>query len=262
MMRPRIALGRFLPRLGGLIQELALMVMGTEDLVRFSRRTYAKSDQVRAWGEDAFVDSGLTPEEASLLEKTDLKQGRLLVLGLGGGREAIHLAGTGFETTGVDFIPAMVEKAKENATRRGVRIEGVVQEISTLDAAPGSWDLVWLSSAMYSCIPTRKRRVGVLKRVLGGLKPGGFFICQFHWDPRRVFSPRKERVKKLIAWLTLGNIRYEKGDLLWHNVEFIHAFSSLEDIRSEFLEGEFDIIQIRLPEQGVRGGAILRKAAR
>lgn len=48
-------------------------------------------------------------------EKIPLKQGRVLVLCMGGGREAIALAQRGFEVVGVDFVPEVLEKARENA---------------------------------------------------------------------------------------------------------------------------------------------------
>jgi SAM-dependent methyltransferase len=57
------------------------------------------------------VDGGLEPREITLFEKIPLSKGRVLVLGLGGGREAIHFARLGFEVTGIDFIPEMAENS-------------------------------------------------------------------------------------------------------------------------------------------------------
>lgn len=147
-MRPRIILGRFLLRLGGFIQSLALMVMRSDDLVEFSRQGYAKD--VHYWGSEDTVGEGLSPLESSLLKKVPLERGRVLVLGVGGGRDAIPLARLGFEVTGVDFVPEMVQQAKENAARQGVKIAGLVQEISELEVPHGSFDLVWLAKEMYT----------------------------------------------------------------------------------------------------------------
>jgi hypothetical protein len=59
----------------------------------------------------------------------------------------------------------MVERARETAARRGLTIEGLVQEISQLDVPAGCYDVVWLSTAMYSCVPTRAKRVEMLQRI-------------------------------------------------------------------------------------------------
>lgn len=257
-MRFRIAISRFLIRLGRFIQSLPVVVMRPNDLTEFGRQTYAKSEDVESWVGKDVVSAGLTREEMILLNKIPLKQGQLLLLGVGGGREAIPFAKMGFQVTGVDFVPEMVEKAIENARKDGVKLEGIVQEISRLDVPADSYDIIFLSAAMYSCVPTRNRRVEMLKRIQKALKSEGFFMCQFHWDNKGGASTKVEFVRKAIAFFTLGNFWYEKGDMLWGNAEFIHAFSSGDELKSEFKQGGFEVVHIHIPE-GIRGGAVLQK---
>lgn len=254
-MRPRIILGRLLLRLGRFIQSLALMSMRPDDLVEFSRQSYARD--VKYWGSEATVGEGLSPLESCLLEKVPLERGRALVLGVGGGRDAIPLARRGFEVTGVDFVPEMVQKAQENAARQGVKIAGLVQEISELEVPPGSYDLVWLAREMYSSIPTRHRRVKMLRRIQLALRPGGYFICTYHWETEEMFSPKVEFVRKIFALLTLGNLEYEPGDMLWNHKEFLHAFSSEAELKSEFAAGGFTVLHRHIPEIGDNGGVVL-----
>ena len=258
-MRPRIIFGRFLIRLGRFIQSLALMVMRPNNLVEFSRQTYATSRMVEGCGRQALAYPVLHPDEQTLLERLHLTRGRLLLLGVGGGREAIPLTQMGFEVTGVDFVPEMVEKARENAVRHGVKIEGITQEISKIDVPAGSYDVVWLSAAMYSCVPARGRRVEMLQRIGKALKPGGYFICQFRWDTEAGASRIWELARKIVAFLTLGNLWYEKGDTLSYNIEFIHAFSQEDEVKSEFAEGGFEVIHMHISEEILIGGAMLRK---
>jgi len=177
--RPRLSLARLLIRVGKFVQSTALMVMRPDDLVEFSRQMYTRPHNVKSWGRPDLVERGLHPEEEALLEHLPGQEGRLL-LGVGGGREAIPLARLGFCVTGVDFVPGMVQLAQENAARQGLAIEGLVQEISALDVPAGAYDVVWLTAAMYSCMPTRERRVGMLLRVRQTLRPGGHFVCGFH----------------------------------------------------------------------------------
>ncbi len=257
-MRLRVVLGHFLVRLGGFIQSLALMVMRPDDLVQFSRQSYALPKDLEYWSDEKLLGQGLTPLETSLLEKIPLDRGRLLLLGLGGGRDAIPLARRSFDVTGVDFVPEMVHRACENAAREGVNIRGLVGEISTLDLPPAFFDVVWLSQSMYSCVPTRQRRVEMLRRLRRILKPGGYLNCMFHWENGIRFSPKVELARKTFSVLTMGNLWYEPGDQLWLNVEFIHAFSSEDELRSEFDAAGFVLLHLQLPDDGVEGGAVLR----
>jgi SAM-dependent methyltransferase len=259
-MNPRIKFGRFLIRLGGFVNSLAVTVMRPDDLVEFSRRTYAKTETVQAIGHESLIEAGLRSDETDLLDKIPLKAGRLLLLGIGGGREAIPLAKLGFEVIGVDFVPDMVKKAKENAARCGVKIETMVQEISSLDVPENFYDMVWLTSYMYSAIPTRNRRIEMLRKIAKALKPEGHFLCQFQWGSLQGHSRKGEIVRRIFAYLTLGNRSYESGDMLWGNVEFIHAFSSETDLRFEFREGGFDVVFMHIPDQKTLGGAILKKS--
>jgi SAM-dependent methyltransferase len=204
------------------------------------------------------VDSGLTADERDLLKDLPLKQGRLLLLGVGGGREAILLAQMGFEVTGVDFLPKMVEKAKENAARFNIKIEGLVQEISMLDVLANSYDIIWLTAGGYSSIPTKKRRLEMLRRIRNALRPEGYFVYPFRWALRPGFSPQVEFIRKLFAFLTLGNLEHKKGDMILNDKEYIHAFSSIEELRLEFDEGGFEVAHIHRKEGKKNGGAILK----
>lgn len=258
----RINLAHTLLRIGAYIQSSAIMVMKPDDLVEFSRQTYAKSHNVRAWTEDALVDSGLDSDEIALLSAIPEKRGKLLLLGMGGGREAISFSRMGFEVTGVDYIPAMVEQAGENASRHGVRIEGLVQEISDLDVPAEAFDFVWLSKDMYSCVPTSSRRIGMVRRIAAALKPGGLLLCQIRWIPEPPPGGFGMIFRRFLALVTLGNLAYQAGDKLWLNVEFVHFFSSEEDIRSEIEAGGLSIIDIHTSPSHVRGSVISKKPVR
>lgn len=91
-MKPKIAVARSLLRLGGVGQSLALSVMRPSDLVELNRLHYSQADVIGLLSGESYVDSGLTPKEAALLERIPLRQSRLLDLGAGGGIEALALA--------------------------------------------------------------------------------------------------------------------------------------------------------------------------
>jgi len=259
-MSVRVGMARGLLRLGTFIQSLSVVVMKPDDLVEFSRQGYSKPGDVESWAEDTLVDSGLNAEELALLAEIPAMQGNLLLLGVGGGREAIPLARMGFQVTGVDYVAAMVDRAKKNAARRGVSIEGLVQEISELEVPASTFDIVWLSKEIYSCVPTRERRVEMLRRITHALKPGSFLICQFRLDPELRLTGKSILIRRLIAMCTLGNLKYEPGDTLWLNVEFVHAFASPEAIQAEIEEVGLSVVKMQTDRSPYRCGAVCKKS--
>ena len=258
-MKQRMVLARFLIRLGGFVRSLAVTVMRPDDLIEFNRRAYARTDSIEKCGHKDLLNLGLHQDEMRLLEKLPLEKGRLLVLGVGGGREAIVFAKMGFEVTGLDFVGSMVEMAQENAAEQGFQIQGMVKDISKLELSVNSFDVIWLSAAMYSCIPTQKRRVEMLKRINKGLKESGYFVCQFQMQTEKPHSRKADFIRRAFAFITLGNLSYEKGDMLWGGVEFIHGFASEQELRQEFEQGGFDVVYFYVPQTGMRGGAVLKK---
>jgi len=257
-MRPRVATGKFLVRIGRFIQSLAVVVMKPRDLIEFTRQTYSRPEDVRSWSRKDLVDLGLNPDEEDLLKRLPVRGGRLLILGVGGGREAIELAKRGFEVTGIDFVPGMVENAVENALERGVKIQGLVQDINALDLPARSFDVIWVSSGIYSSIPTKKRRAVLLKRVGAALREGGYFVCIFYIGMGPAPLPGGNILRKIVQSLTLGNFWSERGDTLLANIEFIHAFSSEAEIRNELLRGGYEVLYLSFAPDRGRGGAVLK----
>lgn len=255
-MSIRINLARFFLRLGTFLHSLPVVIMKPDDLVEFSRQTYAQPGNVEGWCENNLVDDGLNPDELELVKLLPPDKGKLLLLGIGGGREAIPLAKMGFEVTGVDYVTEMVKRAIQNAEQRGVHIEGLVQEISNLDVPESEYDVVWISRAMYSCVPTRARRINMVKQIRQALKPGGLFICQFHSGLGWENEGKSERLRRFIAKSPFGNRLYENGDILWLNIEFVHIITSKEEIHAELEAGGLIVKQINMDPGTTRGSAI------
>lgn len=256
-MRARVAIGRFIIRLSTFLKSMAIMVMRPDDLIEFSRQTYSDPEMVQIFCGKDVVESGLYYAEKDLLERIPLKKGRLLLLGIGGGREAISLGEMGFDVTGIDYVKDMVDTSCENASKKGLSINGRVQEISKLDIPDDSFNVAWLTGSMYSSIPTQKKRIATLKKIKRALVPGGYFICQFYWNKKIGGNPKAEFLRKMVAFLTIGNLWYESGDFLMNNKEFMHAFSSKNEIMSEFEKGGFKVIYSQIIENENTGGVVL-----
>jgi SAM-dependent methyltransferase len=259
-MRIRFAAGRLLARAGRFVQSLALMVMRPRDLVDFTRNAYSSPESVAGWAERGLVDAGLSADEAALLEKLPRRGGELLLLGLGGGREAVPLASLGFDVTGVDFVPELAARAEENLRNRGLPIRVLVQDMSRLELPESRFETAWLTSGgCYSSIPTRRRRLDALARIRRSLKPGGHFVCQFLVSAEPEFRGGAESLRRAFAWLTFGNLTYEPGDRLLAGLEFAHYFRDEREIRAEFEAGGFRVLHLSLPQAGSVAGAVLEK---
>jgi hypothetical protein len=66
----------------------------------------------------------------------------------------------------------------------------------------------------------------------------------------------------VIAMLTWGHLQYEKGDILRFNLEFIHAFTALDELKSEITLGGFELIEIQADDESEFAGAIANKIDR
>ncbi len=256
-MSLRIKLGRSLIGLGKFIEAMPVLVLKPRDLVRFSREHYARPRVVASWMTEETLQAGLYDQERQILESLPQKCGDLLLLGTGGGREAIPLSQIGFRVTGVDFVADMVRETQAYGASMGVVIDGIVSELSDLELTPAAYDVIWFSTVLYSATPTRKGRTALLGRLKNALKPEGILVCQCMFNFSRPFRKSMEGFKRLIACLTLGNFGYQPGDVLWGNCEYIHQFTAEAELLGEVQEAGFRVIGADFPPDSPRGYVLL-----
>src|SRR5215469_13416190 len=75
----------------------------------------------------------------------DRKPGRALDVGMGQGRNALWLAGQGWETTGYGPAEGAVALARDTAAKAGLKLNLVVATDNQFDMGLGKWDLILLS---------------------------------------------------------------------------------------------------------------------
>lgn len=100
--------------------------------------------------------------------------GRLLCLGEGEGRNAVFLAGQGFEVTALDACATGLKKAEQLASQRGVKIQTLVADLNDFDPGDQCWDGI-LSIWCHLPSALRKRVHASCARAL---KPGGLFLLE------------------------------------------------------------------------------------
>jgi SAM-dependent methyltransferase len=118
---------------------------------------------------------GTTPNRWLEARVGDIRPGgRVLSLGEGEGRNAVWLAERGFSVDAVDASSVGLEKARELAARRGVRIRTQVDDLATYRPEPGAYDALVL---VFVHLPPTLRSM-VHAEGARALRPGGVLILE------------------------------------------------------------------------------------
>lgn len=91
-------------------------------------------------------DGELLPAERTLVDRYVPSGSEVLEVGTGGGRAALELARLGYRVTANDLSPAMVELARETATRLGLDVRFDVGDATDLPYADDTYD-----ASMFLC---------------------------------------------------------------------------------------------------------------
>ena len=184
---------------------------------------------------------GLFAAEARLLERLAIRDGRALCVACGAGREALALAGRGFDVVGVEEVGSFVEHARRCAVETGARarfVRGDATRLAEALAAGGRFDLITLLNVAYSYVPTRAARVGLLRECRRRLAEGGRCVVSFVTSE----PSRPERLLRALlrpAALVLGNRGHELGDRVIGTGNFIHFFPRMAVVDDEAREAGF-----------------------
>ena len=105
-----------------------------------------KEDAERYWDE-RYGQEEATPERgpaAFLVEHRHLlpSRGRALDVAMGTGRNALYLASLGYEVTGIDVSGVAVERCRQEAARRSLRIEAVQADLESYGLPRAVYDVV------------------------------------------------------------------------------------------------------------------------
>jgi SAM-dependent methyltransferase len=137
----------------------------------------------RAWDE-RYAASELvwstTPNRFVAAELSDLSPGRALDVAAGEGRNALWLAGRGWQVTALDFSLTGLEKGRALQARHehgpDLQVDWVHADALRWDPGPVRYDLVLLA---YLQLVADQRRTAV-RRAFGALREGGTFFVVAH----------------------------------------------------------------------------------
>jgi SAM-dependent methyltransferase len=177
--------------------------------------------QQQTWseGDFAMVANLVTTQAELLAEALDIVPGeRVLDVACGSGNLAIAAARRAWgNTVGLDFVPALLERARERAAAERLEIEFIEGDAQQLPFEDGSFDVVGsIYGAMFA--PDQERTASELLRVV---RPGGR-IGMGNWTPEggvgKMFmaiakhAPPPPGINPPLLWGTEERLRELFGD--------------------------------------------------
>ena len=112
-----------------------------------------------------------------IIERSGVESGAVLDLCCGPGRFAIPLALKGFNVTGVDRTPFLLDHAREYADRELAKVEWVESDMRSF-SRPDSFDLAINMYTSFGYFDDPADNTLVLHNIYGGLKRGGVFVFE------------------------------------------------------------------------------------
>ena len=139
----------------------------------------ARQQQTWASGDFAVIGTTLQLVGESLCEAADLQAGsRVLDVACGNGNAALAAAHRFGNVVGIDYVPALLQRARERAAAERLSIDFVEGDADALPFSEGSFDVV-LSTFGVMFAPDQQRAARELTRVV---RRGGT-IALANWTP-------------------------------------------------------------------------------
>jgi SAM-dependent methyltransferase len=203
-----------------------------------------RQQQVWASADYAAVAARIVPMAEALAQAAGLRAGeRVLDVATGSGNAALAAARCGCQVTGVDYVPALLERGRARAAAEGLEVEFAEGDAENLAYADASFDAV-LSCLGVMFTPDQERAAAELVRVC---RPGGT-IGLVNWTPSGFIGqllrtvgrhvPPPPGVRPPTQWGTEERLRELLGEsvsrLEIRQRSFVFRFRSADDFAAFF----------------------------
>lgn len=184
-----------------------------EQLVQYTYAThpdfYNPGNYDNKWEEDIIAP----------LKKTT-SSNRLLVAFCGKGREAEIFASHGYEVTGIDREPFMIDGAIKFSQERGYKANFKCVDFDDYKA-DSPYGIVYTSTWMYTTYLDPHDRADFLEKCRTLCSPNGVIVISYCIRKDNFLDALMHKITTLVAFLTRGNKTAVKGDriergLFWH----------------------------------------------
>ena len=125
------------------------------------------------YGEPGYA-YGTSPNDFLAANVTAFPPGRLLCLAEGEGRNAVFLAGQGFDVHAIDQSTVGMAKAAQLAQQMGVQLRTQVADLAQTALQPSHWQGI---VSIFAHVPPALRRA-LHAQVVDALAPGGVFLLE------------------------------------------------------------------------------------
>ena len=116
--------------------------------------------------------------------------GPLLDLACGTGRMALRMAAQGYQVTGVDIMPEMIEWARQKAAKQAISIDWVVADARTFHLQK-QFPFIYMLENVFQFFLMREDQEALLARVREHLLPQGCFLFETrNPSPRNLLEVR------------------------------------------------------------------------
>ena len=206
------------------------------------------------------VDFGLDRWERRVYTELLRPSDRVLLIGSGTGRDLLGLRELGYDVTGLEPVPELVEYTRQHLARRGVAAMVLPGSAQTADLG-GRYDAIVFSPGVYSYLPGSAERVATLKRLGEHLTPDGrLMISYLRFVPQ---SPLSRWVTRLSTRLARADWRPEPGDIFSRDrvasraLRYEHVFLPGE-VAGECAAAGLRVLHDRLESQPFRCAVAVR----
>lgn len=183
-------------------------------------------------GEDYFY--GTEPNDYLKAQADALVPGEALCLGAGEGRNAVYLAGLGFDVTAMDISAVGLTKALKLAQSRGFHLTTHEANIVTEPFGEARWDLI---TSIFCHLPSAVRPE-LYRKVVRALRPGGHFILEAYTPEQLQLKTGGPREIDLL-------LEPEATEAQLEGLEFLHVESKRRTIKEGLgHQGESAVLQI------------------
>ena len=140
--------------------------------------------------------------------------GEVLCIAEGEGRNAVYLAGLGYQVSAVDGSAVGLAKLAAFAKERKVTVQAVCADLADYDIGTAKWDAI---ISIWCHLP-KPLRASVHHRVAEGLRPGGCFLLEAYTPKQLGYKTGGPPDASLL--MTLSALQQElPGLVIEHGVE-------------------------------------------